>query len=77
MNEDHVWSCGQCGARVVARLGAIARTFKAHLLTCPVLARQRTRAAASPRGPLSRRPRPRLRRVGPDRGSTSSLSSSS
>lgn len=46
MSQEHVWACGQCGARVMATVGAIARTFKAHLVTCPALARRRTSAAA-------------------------------
>jgi len=41
---EHVWSCGRCGQRVVATVGAIARTFKAHLLACPALARRRARS---------------------------------
>ena len=28
MSPAHVWACGQCGARVVARVGAIARAFQ-------------------------------------------------
>jgi len=59
MSSAHVWACGQCGARVVARVGAIARAFQAHLQQCPALAR-RAPAAAPPR------PHPqRLREGGP------------
>jgi hypothetical protein len=59
MSQEHVWACGQCGARVAATVGAIARTFKAHLMTCPALARRRPNAAAR------RRPRvPRVPRAG-------------
>jgi hypothetical protein len=32
MSPAHVWACGQCGARVVARVGAIARAFQAHIV---------------------------------------------
>ncbi len=59
MSQEHVWSCGQCGARVVATVGAIARAFKAHLLTCPALARRRTSPAARQRDRA-----PRARRAG-------------
>jgi hypothetical protein len=59
MNQEHVWSCGQCGARVVAAVGAIARAFKAHLLQCPARARRRTSPAARQRNrtPRTRRAR--------------------
>ena len=43
MSQEHVWSCGKCGARVVAKVGAIMRTFKAHVLTCPALPRRQNR----------------------------------
>ena len=58
MSPAHVWACGQCGARVVARVGAIARAFQAHLRQCPALARRQPRAAAprpAPRGPRAGR----------------------
>jgi hypothetical protein len=49
----HVWSCGQCGARVSAAVGGIVRAFQAHLVTCPALARRRpvppARASGAPR----------------------------
>jgi len=56
MSQEHVWSCGRCGARVGAMVGAIAPAFKAHLFTCPALTRRRTSPAAPPR---DRTPRPR------------------
>jgi hypothetical protein len=46
MNQEHVWACGQCGARVVARVGAIVRAFQAHVMQCPARARRPSRAAA-------------------------------
>jgi hypothetical protein len=58
MSPAHVWACGQCGAHVVARVGAIARTFQAHLRQCPALARRQPSAAAprpAPRGPRASR----------------------
>ena len=53
MSPAHVWACGQCGARVVARVGAIARAFQTHLRQCPALARRQPGAAA----PRPARPR--------------------
>jgi hypothetical protein len=44
----HVWSCGPCGARVSAAVGAIVRAFQAHAVTCPALARRRPRPPARP-----------------------------
>ena len=68
MSPAHVWACGQCGARVVARVGAIARAFQTHLRQCPALARRRPRAAAPrpgpPRATAVRRPRPQRLREG-------------
>jgi hypothetical protein len=49
MSPAHAWACGQCGARVVARVGAIARAFQAHLRQCPALRRP------NPRGPRAGR----------------------
>ena len=70
MSPAHVWACGQCGARVVATVGAIARTFKAHLLSCPALAPRRATGAAPRR---ARGPRaPRDGRRGADPASESS-----
>jgi len=46
MSPAHVWACGQCGARVVARVGAIARAFQAHMKQCPALTRRQPSAAA-------------------------------
>jgi len=57
MSQEHVWSCGQCGARVVATVGAIARAFKAHMVQCPALARQCLSAAARRRDRVPRAPR--------------------
>jgi hypothetical protein len=59
MSQEHVWSCGQCGTRVGATVGAIARAFNAHLLTCPARARRRTSPAARLRDRA-----PRTRRAG-------------
>ncbi len=59
MSQEHVWSCGRCGARVVATVGAIAPAFKAHLLRCPARARRRTSPAARQRNRA-----PRTRRAG-------------
>jgi len=43
MSPAHVWACGQCGARVVARVGAIARAFQVHVARCPALTRPDSR----------------------------------
>ena len=73
MSPAHVWACGQCGARVVARVGAIARAFQAHLKQCPALVRRPPSAAAPrrDRAPASgapaapaRQPRPQRLREG-------------
>ena len=65
MSPEHVWVCGQCGARVGARVGAIARAFQAHLKQCPALARRQPSAAAPRRDDRTRPPRgPRARRGG-------------
>jgi hypothetical protein len=60
MSPAHVWACGQCGARVVARVGAIARAFQTHMKKCPALPRRHPSAAAPRRDdptPPPRRPR--------------------
>ena len=46
MSPAHVWACGQCGARVGARVGAIARAFQTHMKQCPALTRRQPSAAA-------------------------------
>ena len=58
MSPAHVWACGQCGARVVARVGAIARALQAHLQQCPALARRESSAAAPRRDRTPRGARP-------------------
>jgi len=49
MSTLHVWSCGQCGAPVRARVGTIAQAFAAHAAQCPALRRARPRRAAARR----------------------------
>ena len=58
MSPAHVWACGQCGARVVARVGAIARAFQAHMKQCPALVRRHPSAAAPRRDRAPRGARP-------------------
>jgi hypothetical protein len=63
MKPEQGWTCGQCGARVAAPVGAIARAFKAPLLTCPALARRRLGPARRPRDRGPQAPRGGRRRA--------------
>ena len=51
MSTEHVWVCGQCGARVVARVGAIVPAFRAHAAQCPALPRRAARRRPVPPTP--------------------------
>jgi hypothetical protein len=57
MSAAHVWTCGRCGTRVVAPVGAILTTFQAHAEQCPARARPRVRPPAV--RPLAPSPAPR------------------
>lgn len=48
MSALHAWTCGRCGTRVVAPVGAILTAFQAHAEACPALGRPRPAPSATP-----------------------------
>ena len=69
MSQAHAWTCGKCGARLLAQVGTIVRTFQAHIPVCPGLPRR----PAPPVVAKTARAVPPSPHPSPPRSSTTSL----